>query len=94
LTLQHRANSKNQPAQYSWEALNHILQNVNGSSLNYEAFKSDYDSDETIKNIIKNFDANGLTIKTHNREDDQPVGDKGENDVNKMAKRATAKAIG
>jgi hypothetical protein len=94
LTLQQRADSKNQPAEYSWEALNHILQNVQGNSIDYSAFKADYDSDPSFKTLIKGFDENGLTLKTRNDADTPQVGDRGTNDVNKMAKRAAAKELG
>lgn len=93
LTLQRRADSKNQPAQYSWDALNNILQNVQGNSVDYTAFKAEYDADPSMKEFVKGFDSNGLTVKTRNMADEPQVGDRGTNDVNKMAKRAAAKEL-
>lgn len=48
-----------------------------------------------MKEFIKGFDSNGVTLKTRNKDTDEPqVGDRGTNDVNKMAKRAAAKELG
>jgi hypothetical protein len=93
LTLQARADSKRQPAQYSWEAINQILANAEGNSVDYNAFKAEYDSNPNLKGLIHRFDADGLVIKTKNRADDIPVGDTGPSDVDRMAKRAAAKEI-
>lgn len=94
VTLQRRADSKRQPAEYSWEALNHILQNVQGNSVDYDAFKAQYDADPTLKDFIDNFDADGITLKTNRSSTEQPVADKGTSDINTSAKRAAAKQLG
>ena len=94
ITLQRRADSKNQPAEYSWEALNHILQNVQGNAVDYEAFKAQYDADPSVKGFVKNFDADGVTLKTKRDSVEQPVADKGTSDINTSAKRAAAKQLG
>ena len=47
-----------------------------------------------MKSFIQNFDANGVTVKTHNKANDAPVGKPaGGNAVDQMAKRAAAKEI-
>jgi hypothetical protein len=46
-----------------------------------------------MKSFIKNFDANGLTIKTRNMADEPEVGEKDTGAVDKMAKRAASKEI-
>ena len=94
VTLQRRADSKKQSAQYSWDALNHILQNVQGNSVDYQAFKAQYDANPSLKDFIKNFDENGVTLKTSTDSSEQPVSDKGTSDINTSAKRAAAKQIG
>jgi hypothetical protein len=97
LTLQRRADIKNQPAEFSWEALNNILQNVQGTSIDYASFKAEFDADPTMKTFIKGFNSQGVVIKTRNKDTDEPqVGDqdKGASDINTMAKRAAAKEIG
>jgi hypothetical protein len=49
-----------------------------------------------MKTFIKNFDSNGLTIKTRDAGAEEPVGtqDKGASDIGTAAKRAAAKQIG
>lgn len=97
LTLQRRADSKNQPAEFSWEALNNILQNVQGNSIDYASFKAEFDADPSMKEFIKGFNSAGVVIKTRNKADEPEVGggqDKGASDINAMAKRAAAKEIG
>ena len=46
-----------------------------------------------MKSLIQGFNADGITLKTRNKDDEQQVGDRGANDVNKMAKRAAAKEL-
>ena len=72
--------------------MNKILNNVGGLSINFDSFKKAYDSNTTIKNMIKNFDQRGLTLDTNAEEPDMPA-TKGKRTkgLDAMAKRATKK---
>jgi len=72
--------------------LNKILNNVGGLSINFDSFKKAYDSNPTIKKMIKNFDQKGLTLDT-NAEGPDMTTTKGRRTkgIDAMAKRATKK---
>lgn len=96
--IQSRADSKGQPAFLSFRAMDQIMQNLGGESFTYEEFKQLYDSVPGIKDIVKNFDENGLTIDTKEGSDtDAPTttsADNGDANVAAAAKRATSKSMG
>jgi len=63
---------------------------VGREQFDYRTFKASYDSDERVKKMIKNFDQNGLTLKTDTDADTQaPQQDTDTDKVSQMAKRAT-----
>ena len=76
----------------SFAALNRILSNVGGVSVNHDAFKSAYDSNPAIKKMVKNFDQSGITLDTDAESPDIPT-KKGARSASlkTMAKRATKK---
>jgi hypothetical protein len=91
-----RADSKGQSAYLSFEALNRLMQNMGGEVFDYDSFKAQYDDPKSgLKAMVDKFDGKGITLKT-----DTTTGgaegdtDKGDKAVEKMAKRATAKAQG
>jgi hypothetical protein len=67
------------------------MQNVGGQQFNYDVLQNAYDYDDRIKNIVKDFDKENVTLhsdKTDNFDGgNQPVADK--DTVGQMAKRAT-----
>lgn len=72
------------------------MQNATGQEVDYDAFKSQFDSNPQMKNLVDKFDADGITIKTKNKEKDLAVKadkDKAKASVNAAAKRAAAKMI-
>ena len=74
-----------------------MLQNITGQEINYDAFKTEFDKNPQIKDLVDKFDENGITIKTKNKvEEPGKVGDKqkAQNAVKTSAKRAAAKMIG
>lgn len=95
--LKGRADSQNKPAQFSWNAISNMLQNVGGGLLNYDVFKTQFDSNPQFKEIIKRFDSRGLVLKT-NKELEKPGQgsdiDASKANVERSAKRAAAKRIG
>jgi hypothetical protein len=95
--LQGRADSKGVTAKFAWPAISKMMQNTTGQEVDYDAFKSQFDANPQIKNLVDNFDENGITIKTKAKEVEpgQP-GDKNKAmaNVKSSAKRAAAKMIG
>jgi len=70
--------------------LNKVMQNMGGESFVYGTFKNAYDTDPRVKEMIKDFSEDGITLKT--KEDAQQGATSsaaGDNTVSKMAKRAT-----
>ena len=76
----------------SFAALNKILSNVGGISVNHDGFKKIYDSNPAIKKLIKTFDQSGITLDTDAESPDLPTkkGARGSS-LSTMAKRATKK---
>jgi hypothetical protein len=72
------------------------MQNMGGEVFDYDSFKTQYDDPKSgLKAMVDKFDGKGVTLKTDKAtggaEGDTADGDK---TVEKMAKRATAKAQG
>ena len=76
----------------SFDALNKILTNVGGFSINHDSFKNLYNKNSSIKKMIKTFDKSGITLDTDAEEPNIPTkkGDRSAS-LNTMAKRATKK---
>ena len=51
-------------AQFSWPAISKLIQNMTGQTVDYDSFKIEFDSNPELKNLIDNFDENGITLKT------------------------------
>lgn len=88
-----QANSKNQPSYFSWAALNNLMQNVGDEQFDYDTFKTAYDNNQIIQNLVFQFDNRGVTLKTRATQPKKKEGDK-ESNISKMAKSATKKRIG
>lgn len=72
-----------------------MLQNVTGQAVDYDAFKSEFDTNPSVKNVVDKFDADGITLKTKNKPEPTVGGEvKKTGKVDAMAKRAAAKALG
>lgn len=90
--LKGRADSKGQSAFLSFRAMDRIMQNVGGESFSYEGFKQMYDSTPALKELIKDFNEDGITIATTDQADgDASQADQGDTraNVTAAAKRAT-----
>ena len=103
-TVQQAADQKGKPAFLHFEKptregikqdtinvdLNKIMQNMGGEAFAYGTFKNAYDSDPRVKEMIKDFSEDGITLKT---KQDVEVGAtssaEGGDTVGKMAQRAT-----
>lgn len=65
------------------------MQNVGNQQFSYDSFKSAYDSDPKIQNIVADFDQNSITLKTSEMDDVDPREPAGDgNKIGQMAKRA------
>ena len=74
-----------------------MMQNTTGQEIDYDAFKAEFDANPQMKELVDNFDENGVTIKTKaKKEETGGVGNKSKakNAVASSAKRAAAKMIG
>jgi len=69
--------------------LDKVMQNVGAGQFTYDVFKAAYDSDPKIKNLVKNFDQNTITLKQSETDDLPATEPEADNTVPDMAKRAT-----
>jgi len=89
-----RANSESSYLTLSWQAVSNLMTDMGHSVYDYEDFKAAYNSSPALQSIVKNYNADGVTLKTK-VEAPKPDGikdpDQGDSKktVNKMAKRAT-----
>lgn len=65
------------------------MQNTGGQQFSYDVFKSAYDADDKIKNIVKDFDQETITLKTREMDDISSGAGSNKDVVGQMAKRAT-----
>lgn len=74
------------------------MQKMTGQEIDYDAFKSEFDKNPQLKDLIDKFDENGITIKTKNKAQEPTElaakKEKAKNNVAASAKRAAAKMIG
>jgi hypothetical protein len=93
--IQARADQKGQPAFLSFRAMDQIMQNIGGEAFSYESFKEVYDTVPGVKDIVKDFNEEGITIATQEGGDDAPAPrDDGGANVTASAKRAAKKGLG
>jgi hypothetical protein len=72
-------------------ALNKIMQNVKGNQYNFDALKNAYDTDVNLKSLIKNFDRDGITLRTDlTKNNTAPIKPK-KNSVDRLAQQAVNK---
>lgn len=64
------------------------MQNIGNQQFTYDSFKAAYDSDPKVKEIVKDFDQQRVTLKTSEIDDVNPSRTKSKNKVSQMAKRA------
>lgn len=73
-----------------------MMRNLGGQELDYDSFKSQFDSNPAYQQLVDKFDADGVTIKTKNKITPAGVpGDKAASQANVIssAKKAAAKAL-
>ena len=86
------ADDKNTSAHISFDAVSQIMKNTGHPAFSYDLFKQMYDNGKTLKNVVKDFDQEKITLKTDADADTDPEMDfdnQGSTDkVKQMAKSA------
>ena len=74
--------------------MNTIMKNLKKPQFDYDGFKAIYDASPELQPLIKNFDSKGITLYTKKEApSDAPQGKETDGKVDKMAQRATSKAV-
>ena len=73
---------------FTFAQLDKIMQNVDHQQFTFDSFKSAYDEDPRIQDIVKNFDRETIELKTSSADDINPKEPKSKNKISQMAKRA------
>ena len=86
------ADDKNTSAEISFDAVKGIMNNTGYPAFGYDLFKRMYDTSETLKSVVKDFDQEKIVLATDKDAQDDPKMDfdnQGTTDVvKKMAKSA------
>lgn len=87
-----RAASQKAPSKLNWRGLNAVLKS-SGFDLaaDYETFKSMYDSNPTLQNIVKNFDQTGIELNVPGQE--TPTGEPSTQDSEEVVAKMAAGAV-
>ena len=95
--LRQRAHQEGLVGRITFKGLQTMLTNI-GTSVDYESFKDYYDTKDELKNLIKTFDRDSITLQPYGDEDDQVdqtdsmnSDEPSLNKVDTMAKRALKK---
>ena len=90
--MQGDADEKDQSSEISFDAVKSLMANTGYPAFNYDVFKSMYDADGDLKNIVADFDNEKIVVKTDQEAEQDPDMDfdnQGSTDVvKKMAKSA------
>lgn len=86
-----RADSSDSYAMLSWTAINNLMADMGHGMYNYDDFKTAYDTNPALKQIVNNFNKDGVVLNTNT---EAPKADAGtdiapDKAVDTMAKRAT-----
>ena len=91
------ANDAEQTTEISFAALDQIMKNTGYPQFTYSLFKSMYDSSDTLKSVVDDFDQEKIILKTDKQAEKDPamdLDDVGSTDtVKKMAQSALKKRI-
>ena len=86
------ADDKNASSEISMDAVKSVMANTGYPAFNYDVFKSMYDADGDLKNVVADFDNEKIVVKTDQEAEQDPNMDfdnQGSTDVvKKMAKSA------
>jgi len=86
------ADDRDATSEISFDALDSIMKNTGYPTFSYNLFKTIYDSSETLKNVVDDFDQEKIVLKTEKQAEKDPAMDfdgQGSTDkVKQMAKSA------
>ena len=86
------ADDKNASSEISMDAVKSVMANTGYPAFNYDVFKSMYDADGDLKNVVADFDNEKIVVKTDKESEADPEMDfdnQGSTDtVKQMAKSA------
>jgi len=95
--LRQRAHKERLVGRISFSALSTMLSNL-GQSIDYASFKKYYDNYDAVKNVVKDFNVDSITLRPYGDEKDQVdqtnpsnADEPSLNKVDTMAKRALRK---
>jgi|TARA_B100001245_G_C22631170_1_gene310889 hypothetical protein len=90
--LRGEADKRHEASEISFSAVEEIMKNTGHPTFSYALFKNLYDSGETLKNVVKDFDQEKIVLKTEKDAETDPAMDfdnQGSTDkVKQMAKSA------
>ena len=69
------ADDKNASSEISMDAVKSVMANTGYPAFNYDVFKSMYDADGDLKNVVADFDNEKIVVKT-DQEAEQDAADK------------------
>ena len=75
--------------EFSFDQLDSYMQNMGEKAFNYDTFKTAYDTDLRIQEIVKNFNKDMIDLKDEEMDDVKVKKNRSADTVNTMAKRAT-----
>jgi hypothetical protein len=70
-----------------------MLSNVSGTQMDYDTFKKEFDTIPQLKNIVAQFDGQGLTLKTKEKPEATNSQPHSAGGLDASAKRAAAKSL-
>ena len=73
--LRGSADDADQTSEISFGALEQILKNTGYPQFNYELFKKIYDSGDTLKSVVDDFDQDKIILKTDKQAEKDPAMD-------------------
>lgn len=69
--------------------LNKLMQNIGSEQFAYGTFVAAYEEDSRIKEMVKNYNQDGIELKSQSDSESPGAPEEGGDSVEKMAKRAT-----
>ena len=73
--LRGEADKRHEASEISFSAVEEIMKNTGHPTFSYALFKNLYDSGETLKNVVKDFDQEKIVLKTEKDAETDPAMD-------------------
>jgi hypothetical protein len=68
-----RSNQKHASLKLTYQALSNILKNMGYGDIDHQEFKKVFDSNQSIQNIVRDFDKDSVMISTEVEQDDDEI---------------------